>query len=243
MKENQKAPMLGIIGGMGPYAALDLQRKILDIRNAQCDQDHVPMLVWNNGVIPDRQLALKGMGESPLNAILEGVLLLERAGVKRIAIACNTAHYWHAKLQKATTVKIFHIAQEIVKTLQNTQSTAGTIGVIATQGALDANLYQSILSKAGYRVLLNSLDTMDNYFMKGCYLVKQGQLKEGAHLIENCAQELIEAGAQYLLLACTEIPLALQSINSKYLVYAIDPTEVLAKACVQWYLQETTKNI
>lgn len=237
MKAIQDVPVLGIIGGMGPYAALDLQRKILDAAHAGSDQQHVPMLVWNNGVIPDRQLALKGQGESPLPAILHGVKTLQEAGVSKIAIACNTAHHWYEPMQAATSVEILHIVRETIKVLQEKVPAPAKIGLIATQGALDANLYQPSLREQGYQVLLNSPEIMQQYFMKGCYLVKQGQIAAGAQLMQRCADELAEQGAEYFVLACTEIPLALAAIDSPVLSKAIDPTEILAQACVSWYQQ------
>src|SRR5258708_1980599 len=45
---------IGIIGGMGPAATVDLMQKIIDATPATRDQDHVPMVVWNVPQIPER---------------------------------------------------------------------------------------------------------------------------------------------------------------------------------------------
>ena len=39
----EKRKMIGVVGGMGPYAGLDLVRKIFDLTQANQDQDHVPL--------------------------------------------------------------------------------------------------------------------------------------------------------------------------------------------------------
>ena len=35
--------MIGVIGGMGPYAGIDLIKKIFDMTKASSDQEHVPL--------------------------------------------------------------------------------------------------------------------------------------------------------------------------------------------------------
>ena len=35
--------MIGVIGGMGPYAGIDLIKKILDMTKATSDQEHIPL--------------------------------------------------------------------------------------------------------------------------------------------------------------------------------------------------------
>ena len=53
--KNQKNKMIGIVGGMGPYAGLDVARKIFDLTQAKKDQDHVPLtLISNPERIEDR---------------------------------------------------------------------------------------------------------------------------------------------------------------------------------------------
>jgi aspartate racemase len=70
----------------------------------------VPLVVWSVPQVPDRQHALRGEGDSPLPAMLDGIAALNRAGVTRIAVACNTAHYWFDQMAAASAAPIFHIA-------------------------------------------------------------------------------------------------------------------------------------
>ena len=35
--------MIGVVGGMGPYAGLNLVQKIFDETDAKTDQDHIPV--------------------------------------------------------------------------------------------------------------------------------------------------------------------------------------------------------
>lgn len=47
--------LLGVLGGMGPLATLDFQRRLLDATPAQNDQQQIPSVVWNVPQIADRQ--------------------------------------------------------------------------------------------------------------------------------------------------------------------------------------------
>ena len=44
---------VGILGGMGPAAAIDLQAKILRETPAGRDCEHLPVVVWNVPQVPD----------------------------------------------------------------------------------------------------------------------------------------------------------------------------------------------
>ena len=45
---------IGIVGGMGPLATCDLFKKIIELTDASCDQEHVRVCIDNNTEISDR---------------------------------------------------------------------------------------------------------------------------------------------------------------------------------------------
>jgi aspartate racemase len=61
--------IIGILGGMGPEATIDLFTKIVKGTRVRKDQDHLRILIDNNPKIPDRTLAIQGEGPSPLNQL------------------------------------------------------------------------------------------------------------------------------------------------------------------------------
>ena len=56
---------VGIIGGMGPAATVDLMARIIRLSPAKSDQDGIRMLVDNNPHVPDRNKAIANAGPSP----------------------------------------------------------------------------------------------------------------------------------------------------------------------------------
>ena len=100
--------MIGVIGGMGPYAGLDLVEKIFAETIASTDQDHVPVAMLScPASITDRSAFLLGKSaENPANAIAEVALRLERSGAAIAGMPCNSAH---ARLILTVTGKLTYL--------------------------------------------------------------------------------------------------------------------------------------
>ena len=61
--------VIGILGGMGPEATLDLFSKIIANTPAARDQDHLRVVIDSNPKVPDRTAAILRGGESPVPAL------------------------------------------------------------------------------------------------------------------------------------------------------------------------------
>ena len=243
MSDNERPPLIGVLGGMGPLATVDFLHKLVQEMPAAVDQDHVPVLAWNVAQVPDRQQALAGTGESPLPVLVDGVKRLVGAGVTRIVIPCNTAHHWFDQLAAASPVPLIHIADATLAVLAGDKENdrangqGGAVGLIATRGTLVSRLYQQRFEAAGIDYLVSTDDELDTLFTPGCYAVKRGDVEAGGRLLEAAAQALIDRGAGRLVLACTEVPLALERIGSHLLPLCIDTNRALARACVEYWQQ------
>src|ERR1700723_4357749 len=87
--------IVGIIGGMGPEATVDLMRRVIAATPARDDADHIHLLVDNNPKVPSRIAALiDGTGCDPAPALCEMAKGLEAQGADFLVIPCNTAHYY-----------------------------------------------------------------------------------------------------------------------------------------------------
>jgi len=223
--------LLGVLGGMGPLATLDFQHKLLDATPAQSDQHHLPSVVWNVPQIADRQKALAGVGPSPLPQLLEGIEKLNQAGASHIAIPCNTAHHWYSQLSAASDAPILHIVDATLDALLTSAKKPERVGIIATKGTLDAGWYQQRLAAQGIESITPTEDELAEWFVPGSYAVKRGKLAEGGELLALQALALMARGAQQLVLACTEVPVALRAIDAPFLSLTHDPAQSLAERC------------
>ena len=101
---------IGIIGGMGPMATVDLMKKVILATDAREDQDHIPILVDNNTNIPDRTAAILGKGESPLPELMKSAERLTNGGADFLIMpSIRTCPNWYAPASEwlsATSWKI-----------------------------------------------------------------------------------------------------------------------------------------
>jgi len=143
---------LGLLGGMGPAATVDVLDKIVKATPAARDQEHIPILVRCIPQIPDRTAALLGRGPSPVDALIQGAAALRRAGAEVLAIACNTAHHWYQPIREAFGLPVVHIAEAVMYELRESDA-RGPVGIMATSGTILSGFYRQYLEAAGYVVL------------------------------------------------------------------------------------------
>ena len=232
-------PLLGVLGGMGPLATVDFLQKLIEETPASRDQDHVPVITYCVPQIPDRPPAITGNGESPLPHMLEGVRTLKRAGATIVAIACNTAHYWYDDLVAASGMPMLHIADAACADLGDVQR----VGLLATQGTIAADFYQSRLAARGVECVLSSADEQRTLVLPAIECVKRNDLAQAHTLALRAARGLLAQGAQVILMGCTEIPLAIDYQPSEVTERCIDATRALARACVKWWQNSETATL
>lgn len=223
--------MLGILGGMGPMATVDFMAKIAMITPARTDQEHMQIITASAANIPDRTAAILGHGEDPLPAMQTALARLERAGADRIAIPCNTAHYWHSSLQERTALPILHIVDAVLAQQHARNIAPQRLGLLATDGTIAANVYRSRLAPKGIECLLPDASAQAQV-MQAIRLVKAGQAQAAADILRVEAKSLIANGASHVVMGCTEIPIALAHEAPELSERLLDPTMALAEACV-----------
>lgn len=223
--------VIGILGGMGPEATIDLFYKIIKSTPAGKDQEHLRIIIDNNPKIPDRTAAILGKGEDPLPALQETARNLEKAGANFIIIPCNTAHYFLPLIQESVKIPILNIIEETAKETRKRIPQIQKVGLLASIGIYETEIYHQQFKKFNIEVISPEEKDKEEV-MKAIYAVKAGNLSEGIKKsILKIAQKLIDKGAEVIIAGCTEIPLILK--EEDVVVPLIDPTQVLAKAAVQ----------
>ena len=223
---------IGILGGMGPLATADLFRRIVLLTDAARDNDHIRIYIDDNASIPDRTAAILSGGTDPLPAMTDSLRKLEACGADCFIMPCNTAHYFLPRLQALTKVPLLSMLEATAKACA-ARFPGGTAAVLATKGTLSAGLYQAALEQEGVSCLLPN-DAEQDALMRVIYDgVKAGKGPESYRAdMESVVEALTARGAGYLILGCTELPLAAQALALDAPV--VDPTEELAKAAIRF---------
>ena len=226
-----KEKIIGIIGGMGPKATIDLFQKIVKHSPAKKDQDHIRIIIDNNPKIPDRSKVILQKGENPLPEMIATAQNLERAGANFIIMPCNTAHFFYDDLQKKINIPIINMIKETSIYIHKTFPNIQRISLFATKGTYKTMLYQASLNKKGIETLIPTQDEQ-NKIMNIIYGIKAGNrldlLKKD---ILKLAENQIAKNTQGIIAGCTEIPLILK--NGEIDIPIIDPTLVLAQKAIE----------
>ena len=241
---NQKNKMIGIVGGMGPYAGLDLAKKIFDLTQAKKDQDHVPLtLISNPEKIEDRtQFILGNTKINPGIEISKIVRQLIDQGSKVIGMPCNTAHskkIINEIRDLPKNVHFINMISEVVKCIQKKYSKAKRIGLLATSGTISSKVYNEEIDKNDLFTILLSDEDQKKLIDDAIYDKKIG-IKATSNPVHDNAKmkislaikKLIIKKCDVIILGCTELPLAIKS-RSYNSIPLLDSTEILASSLLK----------
>ncbi|OGV49432.1 MAG: hypothetical protein A2X49_13235 [Lentisphaerae bacterium GWF2_52_8] len=232
---------VGILGGLGPAATVDLFDKIVKHTPANRDQDHIRIIIENNPQIPDRTAALHGKGEDPSIALLASAEKLKGAGADFIIVPCNTAHVFLRTVQEHIKLPILSMIEETARYIIKNHPSVKKVGLLATSGTVESKVYENALVQNGIELLVPAADSQEKLVMEAIY--GKGGIKAGhksgppREQLLTAVGELMENGAQLIILGCTEIPLALK--NGDLGIPFVDPTEILACAAVKHSIAKT----
>ncbi len=219
--------IIGILGGMGPEATIDLFYKIIKFTPAKKDQDHLRIIIDNNPKIPDRTAAILGKGEDPLPALQETAQNLEKAGADFIVIPCNTAHYFLSSIQESVKIPILNMIEETARETQKKIPRIKRVGLLASIGVYKTEIYHQHFKKFNIEVISPEENDKEEV-MKIIYAVKAGNLSEEVKKsVLKVAQKLIKRGVEAVITGCTEIPLILKEGDVS--VPIIEPTQIVAR--------------
>lgn len=232
-KKRKEIPrVIGILGGMGPEATLDFFRCIIDLTPADKDQDHIQAIIYSNPKIPDRTKAIAGDGESPLPHLIRAARILEKSGAGIIAMPCNAAHHYLSAVRPAIKIPFLDMIEETARKLRGRLPNAKAVGLIASIGTVCSGIYSRSLSNMGIEVVLPD-ETCQQRIEAAINQVKAGvHDRSTRETFQSIGLQLMRAGAEAVILGCTEIPLAFDGNAVTY--PSLNSTRILAEAAVDW---------
>lgn len=214
---------------MGPEATEYLFRRIIENTEAKRDQDHVPVLIYNNTAIGDRTTAILSGDDRVSNQLVESANLLERMGADLLVMACNTAHYYVPEIMQGIQIPFLSILDVTVQEARARDlKRVLLLGTIATY---QTGLYADKLTSQSIEVVLPT-PADKQLLMDIIYL----QIKTGKY--GNAYQELKaivdrSGEAEAVILGCTELSLfAEQFTQDQYEV--LDPVDILAREAIRF---------
>jgi aspartate racemase len=221
---------IGIMGGMGPMATVDLMQKVIVATKAIKDQEHIHSVIDNNTNIPDRSECIFGKGPSPVPEMVKSAERLTAMGADVIIIGCNTAHYFLPEVQKQVKTPFINMIEETAKFCA--EEGYRTLGLLASAGTCASGIYKKEFEKLGM-TLLNPEEAEQEIIHEMIYDgVKATNYNYDAAPAQNVLRAMEQRGVEAFILGCTEVPVAVQMYKLQGCF--VDATEVLAEKAVAW---------
>jgi aspartate racemase len=223
----------GIIGGMGPEATALFYMKLIRLfQNRQNVQGYPPVIIYS---VPEPfQVAdsLSAPGENTLKELTLNGLKAIQDQVDFCVIPCNTAHIHINSFRSAAKVPILSIIEETCRHLVNRKTKRA--GLLATTTTIAANLYQREFAANNIEFILPAASRQKAIAqIIGRIILGKSDAADKRSLLRE-VESLHNAGAEYTLLACTELPILLSQGDTGCLL--IDTLDILAEACLQYIL-------
>ncbi len=230
---------IGIVGGVGPEASNKFCELLIKRKRKLKDQDNIPFIHYCNPQIPDRTEFILGEGEDPIPELIRSCLELEKINADFIVIPCNTAHCFLDKIQENVSIPIVDMTKVLIKKIITERPLIKRVGVLATTGSIKSRLFEDYLNSLGIETVAPDEIEQEALVMEAIYGkkgIKTGKKAHPKRLLLQAAENLIQQGAEAIILGCTEIPLVLKQKDFAIKLY--DPMDILAKEIVQYVESE-----
>jgi aspartate racemase len=224
--------VIGIIGGMGPEATVDLMRRVVAATPARDDGDHIHLIVDNNPKVPSRIAALiEGREDvNPAPAIAGMAKRLEAAGADALAMACNTAHWYAGDITGAVSIPLLHMIELTADELARHSNQHKRVGLLASTAVHKTGLYEKALAARGLETVIPA---DQDELLALIRTVKAGDTGAAVRSRYGAiAAALAARDVDVLAVACTELSILASSLDAT--VPVVDALDVLTTEIIKF---------
>lgn len=221
---------IGIIGGMSAESTALYYRRLNDEARRRLGGLHsAECVIWSLDFARIEALQASGQWERAAEELGRIAVALEHAGAELMLIASNTMHKVADAVRRATRVPLVHIAEATAARI--TAAGLRRPGLMATAYTMEQDFYTGALRKAGLEPLIpGAADRAETHRVIYEELCRGVVREESRRTYEAIARRLIAAGADCLILGCTEVGMLLSEQN--VLVPVFDTTLIHADAAL-----------
>ncbi|MAT45101.1 MAG: aspartate racemase [Anaerolineaceae bacterium] len=223
---------IGLIGGMSWESSLEYYRLInQSVKNLLGGLHSAQCLMYSVDFAEVEVLQHAGEWEKAGQMMAEAAIRLELGGADFIVICTNTMHKLASYIQEAVDIPLLHITDATAAAVL--ADGIKRIGLLGTRFTMEEDFYRGRLEeKYGLEVIIPS-DEDRNIIHQVIYdELCLGQVKESSGKeFQRIIRGLETAGAQGVILGCTEIGLLIKQKDSSLPVY--DTTVIHAEAAVR----------
>jgi len=227
---------IGMIGGMSWESSIEYYRIINEAtRDALGGLHSAKSIMYSVEFAEIEALQHEGRWDEAARILIEAAQSLEKAGADFVLICTNTMHKLYDDVQRQIRIPMLHIAvatDEVIKS-----AGIGRVGLLGTRFTMEEDFYKGrLIEKYDLEVIIPTSSEMDQVHRVIYDELCAGMIESSSKLIyAGIIKRLVGAGAQGIILGCTEIGLLVKQADSS--VPLFDTTDIHANAAVKYALE------
>ena len=228
---------LGLLGGMSWESTVPYYRIVNEtVRERLGGLHSARLILYSVDFYAIERLQQAGAWDEAGRILADAARSLEAAGVEGLALCTNTMHKVAAAIEAAVTIPLLHIADPTAEAIHRAGLT--TVGLLGTRFTMEQDFYRGRLTdRHGLAVIVP--DAADREIVHRVIYEELclGRVREDSRA-RYCQimQRLVEAGAEGIILGCTEIALLVGPAEAPVPIF--DTTRLHARAAAAWALDE-----
>ncbi|MBE8723915.1 aspartate/glutamate racemase family protein [Flavobacterium hungaricum] len=172
--------------------------------------------------------------DSTFNMLYKASESLKAGGAEAIVLCANTMHLIADKLQEALKLPVIHIAAVTAAEIQKQE--IKKVGLLGTKFTMELDFFKDKLTAKGIETII-PVSQEDKDFIHYTIFEELGRgivTDETKKRYLEIAENLIQNGAEGIILGCTEIPLVIKAADVAVPIF--DTALLHAKAAVEFQL-------
>ena len=204
---------IGILGGMSAASTQLYYAELCALTRKRCGGLHSPqLLIRSLNFAEIEALQVQSDWEAAGRILNREAKALERGGADLIVLATNTMHKLATMMMVGVGIPLLHIADATAQAIKAAGLTRP--GLMATAFTMEERFYMDRLAAAGlHPVLPNTSDRAETHRIIYEELCKEITSEASEATYIEIAERLSGAGADCLILGCTEVGMLLNQGN------------------------------
>jgi len=200
--------IIGLIGGMSWESTLEYYRIINEEMKNRLGGDHsAELVIYSFDFYDIVRLQEQGDWKKLEDMMVKAGKDLKEAGANFLLICANTMNKMADQVQKRVDLPVIHIGDATAEVIKN--KGMNTVGLVGTKYVMEGDFYRKRMKERhGIEVLIPGKESRDKVHDIIYNELCKGEVKkESKDFLLETLQDLIERGAEGIILGCTEIPL------------------------------------
>lgn len=201
---------LGLIGGTGWISTIEYYRLINQLTNERLGGlSSAQLILYSVNYAEIEKMNLKKDNLSLMATLKHLSQKLQAAGADAILICANTLHRFADEVQQTLRIPIINIAEATAQEVKKSQ--LKTVGLLGTKTTMELDFYPEKLNELQIKTLTPELADRDFIQQVINEELLKGQFQpESKQRFLEIIHQLIDKGAEGIILGCTEIPLLIK---------------------------------